>query len=360
MKVIQASKAYYPHIGGIETVVQQLAEGVCGRHGIESEVIVCSETFRRSSETINDVSVMRSGSYFRLASLPASPGYTSLLMSRRSDVLHIHEPSLLPSISYLMHLKAAKTRFGKLVVWWHSDIVRQRLLKPLYSPMLHSILRLADTITVATPKHISSSSYLTQYSHKCKVIHYGMDPGRFRLTSRMSMQIQKLRETYKKPIVLFVGRLVYYKGVDVFAKAASQFSDAQFIVVGRGPLDGLVKSMAVKSGSGLVVIPFLDDEDLTAMFHAAELFVLPSTEISEGFGIVQLQAMMCGKPVVTSDLPTGVTYVNQDGVTGLVSSVGDSESLASKIRLLLDDNDLRTRLGEQARQRAIKNFHSME
>jgi glycosyltransferase involved in cell wall biosynthesis len=355
MKLLQANKAYYPHIGGIETVVQQIAEGMAARNW-ESGVVACSDDRRTRRETRHGVTVTYAGIVARVASLPISPSYARFLLGDAADVLHVHEPSLLAAAAYIARKPLARRRFRRLVVSWHSDIVRQRALEPMYRPLLNALLREAAAIVVATPKHISSSSFLQPVRHKCVVAPYGVDLNRFTQTAGLAERAAALRRQYGGRIILATGRLVYYKGMQYLVEAMRDVPRAHLVIVGRGPLLAQLEQIAAAGRGNVSFVPHLPEEDLVAINHAQEIFVLPSVEPSEAFGIVQLEAMACSKPVITTDLPTGVNYVNQDGVTGLVVPRRDRHALAAAINRLLDDPAYARGLGEAARRRLHSEF----
>lgn len=367
MKIVQSNKAYFPstneameayfpRIGGIEVVVQQLAEGFTQRFNDSSCVVTCSKDFNTFSEVRNGVSIVSTGSLGRISSLPISPFYPFQLIGQKGDILQLHEPFLLGSLTYLACLKQAKKHFKRLVVWWHSDIVRQKALAPLYTPLLNRVLHEADAIIVATPKHISSSRFLTNFSTKCHVVHYGVDTSRFKETPESQNRATWWRQKYGKPIILFTGRLVYYKGVQYLIAAMRDVPDAHLVVIGKGPLREELDAVATQCPNNISFIPFLSEFDLIAMYNAAEIFVLPSIEPSEAFGIVQIEAMACGKPIITADLETGVTYVNQNGKTGLVVPKCNSLALAAAIKKLLANPEMRSKMGEFARLRVMQEF----
>ncbi len=355
MKLLQSNKAYSPHLGGIETVVQQLAEGFAGE-GWQSEVLVANDHRRSSTEMIGPVAVHRVATLARVMSLPLAPSYPFVLARRRADVLLVHEPSLLAALTLWVGGRRTRAHFGRIAVWWHSEIVRQSSLSRLYRPFMAALLRAADDIIVASPNHIASSTFLTEFASKVRVIPFGVDLGRFQVDEGRADRVRRLRKRYGDKMVLYVGRLATYKGIDVLADAMSLVHDAHFVIVGEGSGDEVVRrSPAYRSGR-VTVVPHVAESDLIDLYHACSLFVLPSTQNSEAFGIVQLEAMACAKPVVSFDLPTGVTYVNQHGRTGLVAPVGDTRALADCINMLLGDDDLRIRLGRQARHRVEAEF----
>jgi rhamnosyl/mannosyltransferase len=357
MRVIQANKAYYPHLGGIETVVQQLAEGFITRHGWESAVVTCSDDRHTHRRVHNGVRITSAATLARLASLPISPAFATQLLRQRGAILQIHEPFLLGGLAYLARRRRARRRFRHLVVWWHSDIVRQRTLRPFYTPLLRRVLRAASAVIVATPHHITSSAFLPAIADKCHVIPYGVDLLRFAPTPAMLARAAEFRRQYGPRLVLFSGRLVYYKGAQYLVRAMSRVPDAHLVVVGKGPLLPELQALAGAAGTANVsFVPYLAEPDFVAMYQASDLFVLPSVENSEAFGIVQIEAMACGKPVITANLPTGVTYVNRHDETGLVVPPRDVEALATAIRTLLDDDDLRQRLGRAAQARVAREF----
>jgi len=156
---------------------------------------------------------------------------------------------------------------------------------------------------------------------------------------------------------LFVGRLVPYKGVDVLLRAMPHVPGS-LVLVGDGPLRRDLEGLAVRLGlSGRVhFIGSVSQDDLVALFHAADLLALPSVTPNEAFGLVQLEAHACGVPVVSTALPTGVPFANLHGVTGLVVAPGDSEELAAALGLLLEDESLRAELGRRARARLLDEF----
>lgn len=356
MRIVQASKAYFPHLGGIETIVRQLAEGFAQRQGFDSRVIVCSDDRHSHTEYLHGVHVRREATLTRIASLPISPTYPLGLLRETGDVLHIHEPSLLPAATYSTFFPLARCHFRRLVVWWHSDIVRQRTFSLLYRSLLRLTLRHADAIIVATPQHITSSSFLPEFRNKCHVIHYGIDPVRFALTPTLTARIDQIRVKYGTPLILFIGRLVYYKGAEYLVRAMHQLPEARLVIVGSGPLESELVKLVAQGPNNTTIIPFLDDQAMIAMLHACDIFVLPSVENSEAFGIVQLEAMACGKPVITADLATGVTYVNQAGQTGLVVPKRNPDALAQAIGQLIADLHLYQRLGATAQARVLRDF----
>ena len=198
---------------------------------------------------------------------------------------------------------------------------------------------------------------LAAHRAKCVVIPYGLDADRYRPTAAVAARADALRERARGPILLFVGRLVPYKGLDVLLRALPGL-EAQTVIVGDGPLRGALETMVRELGIGdrVQLAGEVTDEERLAWLHACAALVLPSTTRQEAFGIVQLEAMLCGRPVVSTDVPTGVPWVNVHGETGFVVPAGDVASLRGALERLVADGDLRHALGAGARQRVLKMF----
>ena len=242
---------------------------------------------------------------------------------------------------------------------YHSDIVRQKRMLAAYKPFLERVLDSVDLITTSSPNLRDNSEFLSARADKVRVVDYGLHVED--IANPTGLVLQKtadIREKHRgRPIVLFVGRLVYYKGVDVLVRAMAGV-DADLIIVGRGPLEAELREIAVAHGVShrITFLSPMDDNDLWAYYRAADVFCLPSVANSEAFGLVQIEAHAAGTPAISTNLPTSVPYANLDGVTGLTVNVGDAPALTSALNRLLGDDELRTRLGHQAQQRALSQF----
>jgi rhamnosyl/mannosyltransferase len=225
-----------------------------------------------------------------------------------------------------------------------------------------ALYRRAECVIVSSPP-LADASPVVAHARRVAVIPFGIDVERFRSANVSTTAIRAVREAAEGPRVLFVGRLVYYKGVDVLLEAmASLAARAQkpgtLLVIGEGPLEPELRARATALGisNQVRLLGRVPDADLPAYYRAADVFVLPSVARTEAFGVVQVEAMASGVPVVSTNLPTGVPWVNQDGITGLVVPPGDSRALADALGRLLDDPALRARLGEAAAARAALRF----
>jgi glycosyltransferase involved in cell wall biosynthesis len=354
-RVLQIFKYYAPHVGGVEKVAQDIAEGLGDR--ISSTVLTSRESFWTKREAVNGVLVTRAGRVITKFSVPVAPRFPFLMkeMAAQNDILHFHLPYPWADFSYLL-----ARPHGRVVVWWHSEIVKPKQLTKLYRPLLRQFLKRADRIIVAAPQLVENSPFLSQFKEKCRVIPIGIDATRFCRTTATDTAVSAIRARHGKKIVLFVGRLIYYKGVSYLIDAMARLGDREttLLIVGEGPLKEELQSLAVERGVAeqVVFLGKANDEELLSYFQACHLFVLPSVANTEAFGIVQLEAMACGKPVISTDLPTGVPFVNLHDKTGIIVPPKDPIALAEAIKLILGDPALTFRYGEAGRERVTKEF----
>jgi rhamnosyl/mannosyltransferase len=271
-----------------------------------------------------------------------------------ADIAHAHAPYPPGELAHLFLGRASR-----FVMTYHSDIVKQRVLGAAYAPFLRLALKRASLIAVATPVHVQASSFLQPVAEKCRIIPYGQDLSRFAPTAERLAQADAVRTRFGGgPLLLFVGRLRHYKGVDVLIRAMQELPDAQALIAGIGPEEAGCRALAGELGLGERV-HFLgepSDDELVTLYRAADLFVLPSTNRAEMFGIVQVEAMASGLPVICTELGTGTSFVNRHGETGLVVPPNDPAALAAAIRQILDHPELAGRMGQAGIDRAAAEF----
>jgi glycosyltransferase involved in cell wall biosynthesis len=359
MRILQTNKAYAPHVGGVETTVTILAEGLTARNGLDVQVLVCNPRRSLTLRTckINGVTVTYAPRWGSVASLPISPSFLPQLARMHGDILHVHEPFPLVDLSLALFPRIRR-QFRKIVVTWHSDIVRQRWALSLYRPFIERFLPLVDRILVSSPALIENSDFLRPYRDRCEVIPLGVDLRWTHNRATRAHRVDEIRKLTGTPLVLFVGRLVYYKGLQYLIEAVNSLADAKLVIIGSGPLKAQVDAQVAALGLGdrVTILPHLANEELYAYYEACDLLVLPSTERSEAYGLVQIEAMASGKPVVSTDIKTGTTFVNCNGVTGLTVPPRDAPALARAVNEILHNDDLRMRLGRQAQERALRDF----
>jgi glycosyltransferase involved in cell wall biosynthesis len=354
MKVLHVGKYYPPIPGGMERVLQLLCEGE--RRQVDSRVLVAGTGRTTVHEVRNGVPVTRAGSLAMIGSVGLSAALPVELLGTPRDITVLHEPNPVALVSDCVTLGR-----GPLVVYFHSEVVRAEWKYTLlYRPFLRRVLDRAARIIVASPSMAEGAEQLATYRNKCVVIPYGIDPAPLAATPAVRARAASLRGELGAPLVLFTGRLVPYKGVDVLLRSMSSV-DARLVVAGDGPLRGALEAQARATCGGRVTFAgTVGDEELTALYHACDVFVLPSVTRAEAFGLVQIEAMACGKPVVSTSVPSGVPWVNQHQVTGLVVPPGDADALAGALRRLLADPSLRARLGEGGRGRVACEFTAVK
>ncbi len=356
IKILEVNKAYYPHVGGIESLVRQYSEELGQFEGVEVKTLVCRDdcgkTFR---EQINGVDVTRAGSLGTYFSCPLSFSFFKLFreMSADADIVHINVPFPLADAALL--LSGFK---GRVVVSWHSDIVKQKKLMTLYKPLMMNMLKRADCIAAATQGHIDGSSYLPKFRGKCRIVPYGIHPEEYLSVEKSPFLTEKC--TYKDSVkVFFTGRLVYYKGVDVLLRAFRNVHNCELFIAGTGELENELKNYVHQNNMDDIVhfLGFLPDKELKQAYGDCDIFVLPSVAKSEAFGIVQIEAMVYGKPVINTALKSGVPHVSIHRKTGFTVPPSNEILLAKAINVLAENRELREKFGKRGALRVQKYFN---
>lgn len=356
MKVLHLGK-YDGDVGGIERYLRALLRGMPAE--IEVVNVVANDrgiTDEHRHHGYRTVRVANYGSLASVALAPAMPAVARRLHRQYGfDLVHLHFPDPLGHLTAM-----ALPRNVRRVITWHSDIVKQRWALSLYAPFLRSFVRDADALIGATPQHFSTSLQIPagKPDQIREVIPYGFDPAALAASDESRRKRdQLLAERNDRPVVFAVGRHVYYKGFDVLIRAI-QSIEADLWIGGRGPLTGSLTQLARDLGLAERVkfLGFIPDQLLLAYYEACDVFCMPSVERSEQFGLVQLEAMHCGKPVVTTRLGTGVEYVTIDGETGLLAPPKDPAALAATLRTLLGNAALRARMGAAGKRRVEETF----
>jgi len=352
MKVLYVYKDYYPVLGGIENHIRLLCQGLKAHPDVVPTVLVTSRTGKTVVEEIDGVRVIKAARLATISSAPISLSLFAWMRRLEADVTHLHFPYPVGELAYLL---AGRSR--RMVVTYHSDIVRQKYLLRLYEPFLRRLLARADVITVSSPNYVQSSPYLRSLASKCVVIPHGTDLSRFVATQAVQRRAAEIRQHYAAPLLLFVGLLRYYKGLSFLIEAMPQIA-AKLLIVGQGPQGQEWQTLTRQLGldDKVAFLGRVSEEELIALYHACDVFVLPSIHRSESWGAVQIEAMACGKPVVCTELGTGTSFVNVDGVTGRVVPPRDAAALAAAINALLSDEATRRAMGARARERAQQEF----
>jgi rhamnosyl/mannosyltransferase len=345
-RVLQLGKYYPPCRGGIETHLELLSRLLSAR--VDLAVVVANDCPRRAREVIDGVSVDRLARPLTLAGAPICPAMVGAIRRIKPDLVHVHWPNPAAVLSYL-----ASGHRGPVVATWHSDVVRQKMLATFFRPILGAFLRRCAAVIVGSPNYLESSSALRQWRDKCHIIPFGVPVAQYQREDPAA--VRAIRERFGPRIILTVGRLVPYKGLNFLISAMRKVS-ARLLIVGDGPLRETLEEQA-RTLAVADRVAFLGPvPDTVPYYQACDVFVLPSVARSEAFGIVQLEALASGKPVVNTTLPSGVPFVSPNGVTGLSVPPRDAEALADAVNALLERPDLRSRFGFEGIRRVNSEF----
>jgi len=344
----------------MEVVVKAFSEATDG--SLSNYCLVATRTGKTRTERFGGTTVhyLRQVGTFLLA--PVVPRLPVVLHRLRRDegfpVVLLHYPNPTAILALFLSLLLRPKR-EKLVLWQHADVLLderwKRVLYRLFRPIEEFVFRRTDAFVAATPHHVSSSDTFRRFSDRTTIIPYALPDGWFEATEEEGRAAARLRNRLGGRFLLFVGRLVPYKGLSTLVRAAERIP-CRIVIIGTGPLEAALRQEIAARGLTDKVLLLGGVDELRPYYLGCEFFVLPSVSMLEGFGIVQIEAMALGKPVVSSDLPSGVTYVNRRGETGLTFPVGDAAALTEACSRLLSDAALRDRFGRNARDRTFRKF----
>lgn len=359
-KILHISKYYSPFQGGTEQIAQDCVSSLSDLY--EQKVICFNHKKGDEREYVDGIEIIRCGCIAKISSQSLSISYGNILRKTlnvfKPDIIVFHYPN--PFVAHLL-LKyiSKKTKF---VIYWHLDIVKQRILKNLFIGQNHRLIRRADLLIATSPRYVEGSPYLSSASGKCKIIPNCINVERFRLSDESVKISSEIREKNCGKIICFaVGRHTEYKGFSYLIQA-SQYLDDRFaiFIAGKGEL---TKDL-VKEAEGDKKIHFLgsiDDIELKAYLNAMDIFCFPSITKNEAFGLALAEGMYYGKPAVTFNIPgSGVNYVCLNGGNGIEVPNRDSKAYAAAMTRLADDPELRQRLGKAGKERVINNFLSTQ
>ena len=336
MRILHLAKYYWPRSGGMERVVRDLAEGA-NALGHQAEVVAVRSFGEGARRPGNFVT--RTFSFGALGSQEIAPGYIAAAW-RRADVIHVHHPHSLADVACL--LRAGRT---PVVVTQHADAKRS-----MYRPVARLVLRRAKAIVVPSRAHVAISGELRGFETKVEVIPFGIDETRWAEVPNPPPG--------SAPRALFIGRLVRFKGVDILLRALERVPDLKLDIIGSGPEGPRLRTLAQALAIADRVRWYGEypDEDLPRRMADAHFLVLPSVTTEEMFGLVVLEAMAAGRPVITTAVPSAVRDVNVPGVTGLEVPLRDVGALAEALDRLARDATLRQMMGEAGRARVHEQF----
>lgn len=353
IRVLQVAKFYPPHAGGIETTTKDIFE--VNNNNYVSDVLCFSSTKKTVEESHATGKIIRCATWFSFASMPFSPKYFFhfLKIYRKYDVLHVHHPNPLAFLCVLF-----ASRKTAILLHWHSDILNKGMFYKLFKPFEAAVLKKANVIVTTTPVYSQHSPMLQSHLKKCTYVPSAFDENSLAVNDSLVEDIRK-KYGYRK-IIFSLGRHVNYKGFHYLIQAAQHLpNDAVVVIGGTGPEFNYHQSLIEELGlTGKVFLPGrIDNNDLGSYYKACDIFCLPSSHKSEAFGLVMVEAMRFSKPVVAANIPaSGVSWVNQHGITGLNAENENYISLAENLNILLKDRELHKKFGDMAYRRFKQYF----
>jgi rhamnosyl/mannosyltransferase len=355
MRVLHFCKTYFPDtVGGIEQVIRQMCVGT-GRLGVSNQVLALSRAPDLAPTEFEGHTVHRVPLAFEVASNAVSWRAIGALkrLAARVDVVHYHFPWPFLDMAHFMAGVNKPT-----VVTYHSDIVRQKALLRLYQPLMHRFLGSVDAIVATSPNYLATSTVLDRYRDKTRVIAFGLDRGSY--PEPDAERLAHWRARVGPKFFLFVGVLRYYKGLHILLDAVAG-TDYPVVIVGAGPIERELKAHAERLGlKHVMFVGALDDADKVALLRLCYAVAFPSHLRSEAFGISLLEGAMFGKPMISSEIGTGTTYINVHGESGLVVPPSDHEALRAAMRTLWDNPEMAREMGRRAEARYWQLFTSAQ
>jgi rhamnosyl/mannosyltransferase len=360
MEILHIGKYFPPEPGGVEAVVKSFTDATEGKLGNYCIVASKKGPSRVESSGGTTIHFLKERGTFLLAPiLPSLPFVLHRLRrASRFPAIMVHYPNPTAMLALFLSLVIRPKR-EKIIVWCHADVIFKewwkRVLYFLYQPVEDFVFRRTNAFVGATPHHVREYSTLSGKEGRTYIIPYAIPDDWFEISAGEEETVRMVKDQVGGDFLLFVGRLVPYKGLETLLRAAEKIP-CRIALIGTGPLEETLRKEIRRGGLDARVLLLGKVENVRPYFLGCEFLVLPSNSALEGFGIVQIEAMALGKPVVSSDLPTGVTYVNRDGETGITFPVGDSDAFAAACNRLLEDGTLRSRLGAYAKTRTQEKF----
>jgi rhamnosyl/mannosyltransferase len=347
MRVLHLFKNYYPPTrGGVEQWINDVVhDRSFSQNGIEFVVLTAATDRRLVTDDDEGVRVVRAPAIVRASTAPVVLGWPGWIRRLRPDVVHAHMPNPTGELAIMLARLDAP-----VVAHYHADIVRAGPVPAIYDRFARRFLRRVHSVAVGSSKLAETTPLLQGVRDRITVIPYGVDVEAW---AKRPANADEVRARFPGPLLVLVGRLVHYKGASVLVEAMRDVANADLLVVGDGPLREQTEQLARSLGVADRVhfVGEVGDDDRTAYYHAADIFVLPSVNRGESYGIVQAEAMATGTPSICTEVGTGTSWVNKHGETGLVVPPRDPAALADAIKSLLADDDRRAAMGRAAQQR---------
>lgn len=360
MKILHIPNYYYPHVGGIEQTARDIVNAI----GISEQRVLCFNGDKKDAVTqVDGYTVIKCGSFIKISSQSLSFSYGKAMKKQfnnfNPDIVVFHYPNPFAAHYLLKNLK--KFSGCKLVLWWHLDITKQKILGKLFKGQTERLLKRADKIVATSPNYLDGSPFLLHYKDKCVIIPSCINENRLSIDSGVIAKSEEIRKINDGKIVCFaIGRHVEYKGFEYLIKASAKLGDNfKIYLAGEGELTSKLKKLA-EGDSKIEFLGYIDDDTMKAYMNACDIYCFPSITKNEAFGLALAEAMHFGKPAVTFTIEgSGVNYVNLKDVTGLEVENGNAEAYAEAIETLAQDDVLRRNFGDAAKVRTLELFSSV-
>lgn len=346
-KILQLGK-FYPIGGGVEKVMYDLMTGISER-GIYCDMMCASADRNSMTVKINEyANLICTRTWTKKAATMISPEMIWKLrkICRNYDIIHVHHPDPMACMALF-----CSGYDGKVILHWHSDIQKQKTLLKLYEPLQNWLIRRADCIVGTTPVYLEKSPFLKDVQEKTVCLPIGVEP-----VYKDCEKEEIIRKRYGgKKIVFSLGRLVHYKGFRYLIEAAKYLGNDYVVLIGgTGPLKNELQEQIFneKLAGKVELLGRVSEDDLPGYYAACSVFCMSSVQKTEAFGIVQIEAMSCGKPVVATRIPdSGVSWVNADEESGINVMPEDAKGLADAIMKITSNDEVYTKYSEKSLKR---------
>ena len=350
MRILQLGKFYYPVHGGIEQVMFEITEGLNESKGYRCDVLCANTNLSSQTEQFQNYTVYRAGSFGMLKSTSISPQliYKLYKIHKEYDIIHVHHPDPMTFLALFFVRPHAK-----IIVHWHSDIIRQKKALRYFLPLQRWVLNTAQKVITTSDNYAKHSSHLLSFQKKLTTIPIGITPKK--------REIPNIKEIYRdKKIIFSLGRLVSYKGFNYLVESASYLDDSFIILIaGDGPQKEELNDLIEKKqlSHKVKLLGRITEEHKAYYLDACFTFCLPSVTKAEAFGVVLLEAMQFAKPLITTDMKeSGISWVNVDQKTGLHVKQRSAKSLAEAFIKLAKDKEQYAKFCKNAYKRYEKLF----
>lgn len=359
-KILHVSKYYYPFRGGTEQIAQDCVNSLMEIY--EQKVFCFNDDKYDLIDSVDGIEIIRAGCFAKVASQSLSKTYGRLLKKKiasfNPDIIIFHYPNPFAARYLLKYIPSN----CKLVIYWHLDIVKQKILKMFFVKQNKRLVKRADVLIATSPTYVDGSPYLSSARYKCKVVPNCINVERLQTSIEVMNKAEEIRDIYKDKIIcLAVGRHTEYKGFKYLIQAAHLLDDSfQIFITGKGEETENLKAEA-GDDKKIHFLGLVDDVDLKGYLTAMDIFCFPSITKNEAFGLALAEGMYYGKPAVTFTIPgSGVNYVCLNGENGIEVPNRDVEAYAKALEKLALNDDLRIKMGKAGKKRVEDLFLNIQ